>query len=601
MPFETTLTVGAQSTQGQNETQPRPEYPRPQLCRPKWINLNGFWGFEFDDRDAGLEDQWYTGRSGFDRQIRVPFTFEADRSSIGDRSFHERVWYRREIAIPPEWAQQRILLHFGAVDYRATVWVNGSVVGTHEGGHTPFTCEITSALSDGKGVLIVRAEDPPTDRYIPRGKQYWEERPASIFYARTTGIWQTVWLEPVPESYIANVKITPSIDGSVKFQFKIVSPEAREYVKAIIREGERFLASGISVASGPLAAVSLFVDGPKLWSPESPHLYEARLELHSPAGSLDAVETYFGYRSIETQDGKILLNGSPYYLKTVLDQGYWPDSNLTPPSDEAIQADIRMAKQMGFNGVRKHQKVEDPRYLYWADKLGLLVSSEMANAYLFNDDSVARMTREWMEVIGRDYNHPSIVIWVPVNESWGVPNLKEAKEQAHLRALYYLTKSLDDTRLVIDNDGWEHTEETDLFAIHDYTKTGEEFYRRFKNVALEGVPLPLYGKLYLAPGHHYNGSPIFLSEFGGIGYVRPEDRAKVPATSWGYSGIEPSEEAAIARLRGLYDAIARIRQIAGVCYTQLYDVEQEVNGLLTYDRKPKFNPDIIRQLNELLV
>jgi beta-galactosidase/beta-glucuronidase len=602
MPPEPTL-VGSSPTATDLNTDPppRPEYPRPQLCRPDWINLNGPWDFEFDDLDVGLRDQWYIQSNEFGRQIRVPFTFEADQSGIGDRSFHERVWYRRNIQIPAEWGDQRILLHFGAVDYRATVWVNGSIVGTHEGGHTPFTCDINHALRDGKGILVVRAEDPPTDRYIPRGKQHWEERPANIFYARTTGIWQTVWLEPVPESHIVTVKITPVIDGTVKFHFKIASAERDQFVKVIIRDDTRFLASGISIVNEPVATVSVLVDGPKLWSPESPNLYEARLELHRPEGLIDAVEMYFGYRSISTQDGKILLNGSPYYLKTVLDQGYWPESNLTPPSDEAIQADIRMTKEMGFNGVRKHQKVEDPRYLYWADKLGLLVSGEMANAYLFNDDSVARMIREWMEVISRDYNHPSIVIWVPVNESWGVPNLKEAKEQAHLRTLYYLTKSLDDTRLVIDNDGWEHTEATDLFAIHDYTKTGEEFYRRFKNVALEGVPLPLYGKLYLAPGHTYNGSPIFLSEFAGIGYVRPEDRAKVPVGSWGYSGIEPSEDTAIARLRGLYEAIARIRQIAGICCTQLYDVEQEVNGLLTYDRKPKFHPDAIRRLNELLV
>jgi beta-galactosidase/beta-glucuronidase len=412
MPFETTLSVEPQAPTGHdNEPQPRPEYPRPQLWRPEWMNLNGFWDFAFDDLDVGLHDEWYTGRSGFGRRIRVPFKFEADQSSIGDRGFHERVWYRREIRIPPSWSeQQRILLHFGAVDYRATVWVNGMVVGAHEGGHTPFTCDITCALNDGRGVLVVRAEDPPTDRYIPRGKQHWEERPASIFYARTTGIWQTVWMEPVPESYISHVKITPLIDGTVKFAFKIAHPEAGQFVKVVIREDTRFLANSISVASGPLAATALFVDHPKFWSPESPHLYEATLELHTPEGAVDTVETYFGYRSISTQDGKVLLNGNPYYLKTALDQGYWPQSNLTPPSDEAIQADIRMTKELGFNGVRKHQKVEDPRYLYWADKMGLLVSGEMANAYQFNDDSVARVTREWMEVIGRDYNHPCIAL-----------------------------------------------------------------------------------------------------------------------------------------------------------------------------------------------
>jgi len=583
-----------------NAELPRPEYPRPQFLRSKWLNLNGTWDFQFDDEDCGLEEQWHLGDHGFNRTILVPFTFESKKSGIGDCSFHERVWYQRDIHVPSEWSDKEILLNFGAVDYFCTVWMNGSVVGIHEGGHTPFTCNITRALKNGHGKLVVRVEDPPTDRYIPRGKQYWEEKPATIFYARTTGIWQTVWMEPVTDSHIVRVKTTPNIEGAVSFEFKIAAPQEGQYVKVTIREGLRLLATGISVAVGPIASVAATVQNPKLWSPETPFLYDVSFELFGPEGLLDSVQSYFGYRSISTQDGKILLNGNPYYLKTVLDQGYWPESNLTPPSDEAIKADILVAKEMGFNGVRKHQKVEDPRFLYWADYLGLLVSGEMANAYLFNDDAVARMTREWIEVIVRDYNHPSIVIWVPVNESWGVPNLQVPREQAHLRALYHLTKSLDQTRLVIDNDGWEHTDVTDLFAIHDYTKTGEEFYRRFQNIAVEGVPLPLYGKLYLAPGHRYNGSPIFLSEFGGVGYVLPNDD-DLPKNSWGYSGLEPAAETAMARIRGLYEAISKVFKIAAVCYTQLYDVEQEVNGLLTYNRKPKFSAEAIRALNDLLV
>jgi len=255
---------------------------------------------------------------------------------------------------------------------------------------------------------------------------------------------------------------------------------------------------------------------------------------------------------------------------------------------------------MGFNGVRKHQKVEDPRYLYWADKLGLLVSAEMANAYLFDHNAVARMTREWIEVVNRDYNHPCIVIWVPVNESWGVPNIADARQQAHLRALYYLTKSLDDTRLVIDNDGWEHTEATDLFAIHDYTAKGDQFLARY---AIDGVPLTLvdnFEKFYLAPGHKYNGAPVFLSEFGGVGYVLPEDRAEIPPGSWGYSGVEPTAGHALDRIESLFKAVAQIHKITGICYTQLYDVEQEVNGLLTYDRRLKFDPALIARFNELV-
>lgn len=563
------------------------------------MNLNGTWEFATDDKSIGLHERWYI-RPSLPQRITVPFALEAPLSGIGDRSFHPCVWYKREVDIPESWRGRRVLLHFGAVDYRATVWLNGAGVAQHEGGHTPFTCEVTHRLQDGGNTLTVRAEDPPEDRYIPRGKQHWEVEPVSIFYARTTGIWQTVWLEAVAESYIDRLRITPRLDGSVEIEAKIDHPQPSQYVTVTISSQGQTLATGMSIVDGPRSAISARLLHPRLWSPDQPHLYDITAELQGPGGSIDKVESYFGYRSITTQDGRILLNGDPIYLRTVLDQGYWPESNLTPPSDEAIQSDIRAAKEFGFNGVRKHQKVEDPRYLYWADRLGLLVSAEMANAYLFNEDSVARITREWIEVVNRDYNHPCIVIWVPLNESWGVPHLNDRRQQAHLRALYHLTKSLDDTRLVIDNDGWEHTEATDLFAIHDYTRTGDEFYHRFQHVRRDGMPTPLYGKLYLAPGHKYNGSPIFLSEFGGVGFILPEDIHKVPENSWGYSGIE-SPDAALERIRGLYRAIARVREITGICYTQLYDVEQEVNGLMTYDRRLKVDPRAIREINALLI
>ncbi len=585
---------------------PRPEYPRPQFVRSQWLNLNGPWGFRADPENRGIAESWFSPEREFPSEILVPFAPESKRSGIGDGSSHPRVWYRRFFRVPDEWRGRNVLLHFGAVDYRATVWINGMLVASHEGGHTPFHCDITVALSglpaDGRAhVVAVRVEDPPTDRYIPRGKQHWEERPASIFYARTTGIWQTVWLEPVPKSYLESVRITAEIDGSVSFAADIAEAESFQFVNAVISESGRALASGMSVADGPRALIAARVGEPRLWSPDGPNLYDVRFELHGKDGLVDVVDSYFGFRSVSTQDGKVLLNGEPFFLRTVLDQGYWPDTNLTPPDDEAIQADIKLAKELGFNGVRKHQKVEDPRYLYWTDKLGLLVSGEMANAYLFDDHAVARITREWIEVVKRDYNHPSIVIWVPLNESWGVPNLADARQQAHVRALYFLTKSLDSTRLVVDNDGWQHTEVTDLFAIHDYTRTGEEFFRRFENIARDGVPLPLYGKMYLAPGQHYNGAPIFLSEFGGVGYILPDEHAVVPPDSWGYSGVEASASDALGRIRGLYEAISRIRKITGVCYTQLYDVEQEVNGLVTYDRRPKFDHRLIREMNSLLI
>ena len=578
---------------------PRPEYPRPQFVRQAWMNLNGWWKFRFDDQDIGMEQRWSAG-ADFPKEILVPFSLESHMSGIGDRSFHPCVWYQRPFKVPVDWTGRRIRLNFGAVDYRATVWVNGILVATHEGGHTPFSCDITGALRPEGNILVVRAEDPPTDRYIPRGKQHWEASPASIFYARTTGIWQTVWLEPVSLSHLESVRITCTMEGSVSISAKVSYPGQSQFVTVTIQDQGRTLASAMSLADGPFAQLSAHISDAKLWSPDRPHLYDLRIELNGPDGLLDVVQSYFGIRYVSTQEGKVLLNGHPIYLKTVLDQGYWPQSNLTAPSDQAIVDDIRITKELGFNGVRKHQKVEDPRFLYWADRMGLLVAAEMANAYLFNEDAVARMTREWIEVVSRDYNHPSIIIWTPVNESWGVPNLSDTRQQAHLKALYYLTKSLDSTRLVIDNDGWEHTEVTDLFAVHDYTRTGKEFQQRFQNI-VQGLPPPMYGKLYSAPGNRYNGSPILLWEFGGVGYVLPEDLSQIPENSWGYSGLESDPELALARIHGLYEAIARLPQIAGICYTQLYDVEQEVNGLMTYDRRMKFDPRAIRQINSLLI
>ncbi|HLY15910.1 MAG TPA: glycoside hydrolase family 2 TIM barrel-domain containing protein, partial [Bryobacteraceae bacterium] len=337
---------------------------------------------------------------------------------------------------------------------------------------------------------------------------------------------------------------------------------------------------------------------PRLWSPGSPNLYDLVLELRHRGAVLDSVHSYFGIRGVTAEDGRVLLNGNPTFLKMVLDQGYWPESILTPPTDEAIQYDIRMTKEMGFNGARKHQKLEDPRFLYWADRMGFLVSSEMANAYEFDDAYVARFTHEWTEAVERDYNHPSIVIWVPINESWGVPNLRDARQQNHLKSLYALTHSLDATRLVIDNEGWEHTDMTDLFAIHDYTRTGDLLYERYKDLGKAGAGVPDNYKASLIPGYRYNGSPVALTEFGGIAFI-PQGH-EVPQEAWGYSGVEKTTDAALERLHGLYAAIARIPGFAGLCYTQLTDVEQEINGLMTYDRKLKFDAAKLREINALV-
>jgi len=578
---------------------PRPEHPQPQFMRSEWQSLNGTWQFAFDDHDEGLGAGWHVAEAPFRRNIIVPFCFESRMSGIGDTSFHPVVWYRRQFEVPPAWKGRRVLLHFGAVDYRATVWVNGQAAGEHEGGNTPFRLEITGLLKPGRNTVVVRAWDPPEDRAIPRGKQYWEPKSRGIFYTRTSGIWQSVWLEAAGESWLEFVRIAPRLDGAVTFHGRVARPQAGLMLHVTVKSGDSVVAGGAGALSdNKYVDAAAFVRNPRLWTLERPHLYNVVFELKKDGKTLDTVHSYFGFREVSTENGRFCLNHRPIYLKFLLDQGYWPESLLTPPSDEAIQYDIRMAKEMGFNGVRKHQKVEDPRFLYWADRMGFLVSGEMANAYLYDEQYVQRLLREWAEAVERDINHPSVVMWAPLNESWGVPDLRDPRQQAHLRTLFHLTKSLDPTRPVIDNEGWEHVETTDLYAVHDYAANHDALYNRWARVEPRaGAVLPPNGRPYAAPGHAYNGAPLYLSEFGGIAYIPPG--ASVPESAWGYAGVEKTPEDALRRLAGLYDAIAKLPFI-GICYTQITDVEQEVNGLMTYDRKPKFDPKAIKALNDRL-
>jgi beta-galactosidase/beta-glucuronidase len=577
---------------------PRPEYPQPQFQREAWMNLNGKWDFDFDDHNAGLAEFWAGGTHRFTRNITIPFCFESRNSGIADTAFHPWAWYRREFAVPAAWSGKHVLLHFGAVDYRAMVWVNSHLAGEHEGGNVPFTFDVTNYLKpDGPNVIVVRAEDPPTDRYIPRGKQYWEPKPRSIFYTRTSGIWQTVWMEPVGDSFVESVRITPNMDGLASIYAHLRGNQPELTFRTTVSFGGSVIATTTAVAAQPRVSTTASITDPRLWSPNSPNLYDVTFELLRGDRVVDKVQSYFGFRTVATDGRYITLNGRPIYPKMVLDQGYWPDSILTPPSDEAIQYDIKATQDMGFNGARKHQKLEDPRYLYWADKMGLLVSSEMANAYLFDDESVERFTKEWMAAVERDYNHPSIIMWVPINESWGVPNLRDPRQQNHLKELYALTRALDNTRLVIDNDGWEHTDMTDLFTVHDYARSGEALAEKYKDLGKPGGSVPDNGRPALAPGYKYNGTPVLLSEFGGIAYI-PQGH-DVPAESWGYSGVEKTDASALERLKGLYLGIAKVPGFVGICYTQLTDVEQEINGLLTYDRKPKFPVAAVREINGL--
>jgi beta-galactosidase/beta-glucuronidase len=588
---------------------PRPEYPRPQFRRPEWTNLNGEWAFAFDDEDAGLARGWHrvpaqdlrSGDSPFDWRITVPFCYQSELSGIGDPSFHDVVWYARTFAPSP--GGERLLLHFGAVDYRAAVWVNGTQVAEHEGGHTPFSADVTPALTEGENVVVVRAEDPSRDATIPRGKQYWKERSEGIFYTRTTGIWQTVWLEPVGRRRIDSLRLSPDVDAArVDVEVGVEGFEPGLSLRlAVSVKGDSMLDDRMELRA-PLIQRSLPLlprgaapdtphlsewPKPALWSPEHPDLYDLRLELLDADGNvLDAVESYFGMRKIEARDGKVLLNDRPYCQRLVLDQGYFPGGLLTAPTDEDLRKDIELAKEMGFNGARKHQKIEDPRWLLWADTLGFLVWGEMANAYQYSPNYVRRITGEWQEAVRRDHNHPCIVAWVPMNESWGVPELATDPAQIdHLLSLYHLTRSLDRSRPVVSNDGWEHAR-TDLCTIHDYGSPEDLSYRYAtpeSSVAARPAKRPIY-----APSHGYRGEPILISEFGGIAFSGDEG-------GWGYSTVADAEEL-IERYDALISALLESETVCGFCYTQLTDVEQEVNGLLTYDRKPKADPARIRKI-----
>ena len=582
---------------------PRSEHPRPDFVRADWQTLNGAWEFEFDDAARGIAERWYaaTGGRRFTRTIQVPFAFQTRLSGIGETAFHDVVWYRRTIQIPENFrrAGRRVLLKFGAVDYEATVWVNGEQAGTHRGGHVGFSLDITDYLKPaGEATIVVRAFDPSTDRTVPRGKQFWQPRSEGIWYTRTTGIWQPVWIEAVEATHVERLRITPDVDNSqvnVEAILNRHAPDLRLRTTVRLRGSVQAQSEVACTSARPLAVHRLREQ--RLWAPWEPTLYDLTVELIGGGGQvLDRVESYFGQRKVSTHDGRVYLNNNPYYLRLVLDQGYWPESLLTPPTDAAMQADIRAAQSFGFNGARKHQKTEDPRWLYWADRLGFFVWGEMANAQDYSDEYVARFTDEWQQIVARDYNHPSIIVWVPVNESWGVLDIfTNRQQQEHVKSLYYLLRSLDPTRLVIDNDGWEHTDATDLFSLHDYARTGEELAARYKILETDLSRIPRNGRDALALGYKYNGTPILLTEFGGIAFRLGGARTE---NEWGYSGIEPTREAMLRRLDGLVKAIVANKVFAGYCYTQLTDVEQEINGLMTYDRRPKAAPEEFKKIFE---
>jgi beta-galactosidase/beta-glucuronidase len=579
-------------------------YPRPQVRRHGAINLNGPWLFaiDADARWRAPEDVRWAA------PIEVPFAPETPASGIGDTGIFRACWYRRVVRLRKPPLGTRVLLHFGGVDYAATVWVNGQVAVTHQGGYMPFSVDITDLLHPRGHSLAeqqtigVRAEDDPHDMSKPRGKQDWQLEPHAIWYPRTTGIWQTVWLEYVPVTHIRELRWSSDVASFA------IDLDAR--IEGMRRDDLRLRVRVMRPAHGtdPVNAITddtysvadmrarrrLHLPDPGidaerqkwLWRPGNPVLLHARIELLDEQGHvLDTVDSYCALRTVGVDGDRFMLNGRPQRLRMVLDQGYWPDTGLTPPDDDGLRRDVELTKAMGFNAVRKHQKIEDPRYLYWADRLGLMVWEEMPSAYAFDETALRRLTREWTAAIERDRSHPCIVAWVPFNESWGVPDLASSKQQRHYaEGVYALTKALDPTRPVSTNDGWENVR-TDIISIHDYDQDSDTLGQRLgerDSLALLIEDGRVAGRRVSLAGHRLGDSPVMLTEFGGIAYA-PE----TAEGAWGYSRVRDAGELA-EHYAQLLAAVRGIPHLSGFCYTQLTDTYQETNGLLYADRTPKF-------------
>ena len=569
---------------------PRPEYPRPQFERTDWVNLNGQWTFEMDFGASGEQRGW-TNSKGLSKKITVPFCPESELSGIGYTDFIPCVWYQRNINIPAEWNGKKILLHFGAADYETKVYVDGKMVGEHKGAGSSFNFDITSYVKAGQQAnLVVRVYDNLRGGMQPGGKQCTALYSAGCSYTRVTGIWQTVWMEAVNEQALKNVFAIPDIDQ----QQLVVRPEFynegnNNTLTVEVKDGKKTVAKRTAQASNQ-STIVLPIKNAHLWSPEDPYLYDVKYTVKNAQGEvIDEVSSYMGMRKVHISGGYFYLNNKPYFQRLVLDQGYYPDGIWTAPSDEALRQDIEMSKAVGFNGARLHQKVFEERYYYWADKLGYLTWGEEASWVLNinNELAVRNFLTEWAEIVVRDRNHPSLVTWTPLNETW---NATPGVYVRFVNDLYALTKAIDPTRPINDASGDSHVK-TDIWSVHDYTrepdklianhtiKAGVEPYRNMKD------------KDFLS---NYAGQPYMVDEFGGLPWIPKEERAN----SWGYGANIDTVEEFYSILEKEIDALKACKHVVGFCYTQITDVEQEKNGIYYYNRKPKFDTARVKAIFE---
>lgn len=583
------------------------DYPRPQFVRADWENLNGSWDFDFDDENAGEKEKWYQEFKG-DKKINVPFTYETKLSGIQDETRHDFIWYHRTISVDGEKLENnRYILHFEGSDFITKVWVNGAYAGSHRGGYARCSFDVTNLVHDGENELTVKVEDS-YDPQQPRGKQRWIKENFGCWYIQTTGIWKTVWSEYVPKIGLASVKMTPDLqNAALKLEYEVDAAEEVLGEDLIVTASVSF--KGVPVAKQSVMANQKHVGttmnvsyygsiglewGVCTWTPSQPDLYDIDFTVIYKGEAVDEIGSYFAMREIRIDGPNILLNGHPLYQRLILDQGYWRDSHLTAPSEEALIEDIDKIHALGYNGLRKHQKIEDERFLYWCDVKGMLVWSEMAAVYQYSDYAVEEFAKEWMEIVRQNYNHPCIITWTPINESWGVSQVETRRVEQHFtEAVYHLTKSFDMMRPVIVNDGWEHTI-SDIITLHDYEEVGDTLYKRYTEYKDQIMTTEVYhssAKSAFANGYEYKGQPMIISEYGGIAFNNDD-------SGWGYGNKVNTKEDFIRRFDDITTAVKKIPYCCGFCYTQVSDVQQEINGLMDIDRNFKVEPEVIKEINE---
>ncbi len=581
--------------------QPRPEHPRPLFSRSSWINLNGYWSYRFDFGQSGVAQGWQHS-SGFDRKILVPFAAESELSGVAYKDFIPALFYHRVITIPKEWDGSKIFLHFGAVDQIATIYIDGTEISRHYGGSASFAVDLTNFVRSGVAHhLVVQAVDDVRSGLYGGGKQCPDYHSRGCHYTRTTGIWQTVWLEKVAHGGLKSCRIIPDLDNGA-FTFVPIFHSIRPGHKLQVEVwAEGCLAASQEMQTCNGAAFSLPLKVLKAWSPAAPFLYDITFRILDAAGNeIDKVGSYAGLRKIAIEGDRILLNNQPLFQRLVLDQGFYPDGIWTAPSDAALRRDIELSQAAGFNGARLHQKVFEERFHYWADKLGYLTWGESASwgLKLANPEAQLNFLMEWSEILERDANHPSIITWSPFNESyWPDPKYlrglfpdQEAREayRRFIRRVYSLTKQLDCTRPVNDSSGYLHVL-TDLWTVHCYQSSAEKLMQA---LFPENSPVMIHNPDFECG---YFGQPYLADEIGGFMFV-PPGRAKFTENSWGYHGLELKNEDDFCKLiEEQVKALVHEPKIAGFCYTQLTDIEQEQNGIYNYDRTPKANPDKVRQ------